>query len=90
MSQKLYIGNLNWDATEDDLKELFADYGEIEEVVIVKDKFNRSKGFAFVTLQDDDQAQNAISNLNGNDFMNRPLVVDVARPSEKKKFFKKF
>lgn len=83
MSKKLFIGNIDWGATEDDLRTLFSKYGELEEVVIVVDKFsNRSKGFGFVTFVNDDDAAKAMSELNGHELSGRELVVNEARPKQ--------
>jgi len=81
MSKKLFVGNIDWNATEDDLKNHFASYGEIEEAIIITDKFtNRSKGFGFVTFTSDEDGDKAVAELNGQDFNGRPLVVNEARP----------
>ena len=64
MSVKLYVGNLPFSITNDELKKLFAPYGEIEESTIISDKFSgRSKGFGFVTLSDDKSAKKAVSEM---------------------------
>ena len=85
MSTKLYVGNLPYSVTEDKLKELFASYGEIEEVVLIKDKFSgRSKGFGFVTLTDEEAAKKAIEEMNGKDIEGRELKVSEARPMEER------
>lgn len=80
---KLYVGNLPYSVTDEDLKSMFADYGQIEEAVIIFDKFSqRSKGFGFVTLADDAMAQKAIEEMNGKEVEGRALVVNEARPRE--------
>ena len=85
MSKKLFIGNIDWGSTEDDLRALFSTYGELEEVVIIVDKFsNRPKGFGFVTFVNDDDAAKAMSELNGHELNGRALVVNEARPSKPK------
>lgn len=83
MSKKLFVGNLSWGATLDELKALFSEYGEIEDAVIITDKFSgRSKGFGFVTFSDDSAADAAVDALNGKEFKERELVVNEARPRE--------
>lgn len=83
MSKKLFVGNLNWSATQDDVQQLFSQFGEIEEAVVINDRATgRSKGFGFVTFKEDDAATKAIEELNGKPFMDRDLVVNEARPSE--------
>jgi RNA recognition motif-containing protein len=85
MSMKLYVGNLPYTITEEDLRKLFADYGDIEEAVIIIDKFSqRSKGFGFVTLADAEMAQKAITEVNGKEIDGRALVVNEARPREER------
>ena len=82
---KLYVGNLPYSVTEEDLKSLFADYGDIEEAVIIFDKFSqRSKGFGFVTLADDEMAKKAIEELNSKEVDGREIVVNEARPREER------
>ena len=80
---KLYVGNLAYSVNEDALRELFSSHGEIEEVVIIKDKFSgNSKGFGFVTFKDDAAGNSAISALNGKDFEGRELKVNEAKPMD--------
>lgn len=81
MSKKLFIGNLPFSASEEDLKKEFAAYGTLEEVVVIKNKFSgRSKGFGFVTLSDEAMAQKAITEMNGKDVGGRQLIVNEAKP----------
>ncbi|MFY8021525.1 MAG: RNA recognition motif domain-containing protein [Bacteroidia bacterium] len=81
----IYIGNLNWTASVEDLRNLFSTYGEVSSVNIVNDKFTgRSKGFGFVEMPDAGSAQNAIDNLNGQSFMQRNITVNEARPREER------
>lgn len=81
MSKKLFVGNLAWGTTEEELQTLFSQFGNIEEAIILKDKFSgRSKGFGFVTLTNDQEAETAVAELNGKDFKGRNLVVNEARP----------
>ena len=77
MNTKLYVGNLSFKASEDEIKSLFSEHGNVEDVFIVKDKYSgRSKGFAFVTLDTPENANKAAEALNGSDFLGRPLVVN--------------
>ena len=81
MSKKLFIRSLAWEATEQDLQDLFAQYGAVEEAIIIKDKFTeRSKGFGFVTYTNDEDADKALKELNGAELKGRALVVNEARP----------
>lgn len=81
MSKKLFVGNIAWEVTDEELNRLFAEYGEIEEAVIVKDKFSgRSKGFGFITFVKDEDADKAIKELEGHELKERPLSVSEARP----------
>ena len=80
---KLYVGNLSYNTSEDDLKELFAAYGEPSSVRIITDRVTRrSKGFGFVEFDDDDEARAAMSALNGKEYSGRALTVNEARPQE--------
>jgi len=77
----IYVANIPWKASEEDLKGLFAEYGEVSSAKIVIDKFTqRSRGFGFIEMRDDKAGQNAINELNGADFMGKNLVVNEARP----------
>jgi cold-inducible RNA-binding protein len=79
MKKKLYVGNLSFEATESDLKELFAQTGSVETVRIITDHdTGRSKGFAFVEMQEG--GDKAIAEMNGRDFKGRALTVNEARP----------
>ncbi|PKO01515.1 MAG: RNA-binding protein [Chloroflexi bacterium HGW-Chloroflexi-5] len=79
----IYVGNLNYKVKESNLKEVFETYGTVDSVKIIQDKISgRSKGFGFVEMPDDSQAQSAIENLNGSEFLGRSLVVNQARPKE--------
>ena len=81
----IYVGNLSFQADEQSLAELFAEYGEVRSARIITDReTGRSKGFAFVEMSSDDDARNAISALNGADYMRRPLTVNEARPREER------
>lgn len=81
MSKKLFVGNIEWGVTDEELKNLFAEYGEIEEAIVVKDKFSgRSKGFGFVTFVKDEDAEKAMKEVEGKDLNGRPLSVNEALP----------
>lgn len=83
MAKKLFVGNIAWSATDDQLRELFGQYGEIEDAVILKDKFSgRSRGFGFVTYVNDADADKAIESLNDYEFEGRQIGVSEARPKE--------
>jgi len=73
--KKLYVGNLDYSVTKDDLSELFAEFGEVVEVTIID-----GKGFGFVEMSEPAEAENAMSDLNGKDLKGRSLKVDEARP----------
>lgn len=78
----IYVGNLNWNMTSEDLQELFAPYGEVTSAKIVTDKFNnnRSKGFGFVEMADDEAARTAISALHDTEVQERKIVVNESTP----------
>jgi len=81
MGKKLYVGNIPYTATEESLHEAFSPYGKVDSAKIIMDRDSgRSKGFAFVEMSTDDEAQQAISKLNGSDWNGRPLTVNEARP----------
>jgi RNA recognition motif-containing protein len=82
IKMNIYVGNLNWNMTSEDLQELFAPYGEVTSAKIVTDKFNnnRSKGFGFVEMSDDDAARTAISALHDTDIQDRKIVVNESTP----------
>lgn len=83
MDTRLYVGNLSFDATEEDLKELFDQAGSVVEVVVMRDKFSgRSRGFAFVSMASQEEANKAISLLNDYEFAGRKLQINEARPKE--------
>jgi cold-inducible RNA-binding protein len=80
MSVRLYIGNLSFDATGDDLREVFSQVGTVEEAIIVtRPGGGRPRGFGFVTMEDDAGAEEAIRQLDGQDFAGRALCVNVAK-----------
>lgn len=76
----IYVGNLNYAVTEDELRNLFQEYGTVSSARVIFDRMTqRSKGFAFVDMPDDSEAQNAIDALNGTEFMGRSMKVNQAR-----------
>lgn len=83
MDNKLFVGNLAWATTEDDLQAYFGQFGTVESVEVLRDKFTgRARGFAFVIMATPAEAQNAIENTEGREFQGRPLKVNIARPRE--------
>ena len=82
---KLYVGNLSFESTENDLQDLFEKHGAVNEVRLMMDRMTgKSRGFAFVTMNDDTQAKAAISALNGHELNGRALNVNEARPREER------
>jgi RNA recognition motif-containing protein len=82
---KLYVGNLSFESTENDLQDLFEQHGTVNEVHLLMDQFtNKSRGFAFVTMNDGGQANAAMSALNGRELNGRALTVNEARPREER------
>lgn len=87
MSQKIYVGNLNYATTEETLANLFSQFGEVVSSIVIKDKMSgQSKGFGFVEMADEGIVQNVISSLNGKDLEGRRLRVNMAE--EKPRQFK--
>src|ERR1700755_207121 len=83
MGTKLYVGNLSFNTTETDLQDMFAGVGPVQEVTLMQDKFTgKSRGFAFVTMSSEADAQKAIAEFNGKTIEGRPLTVNEARPRE--------
>src|SRR2546428_5103499 len=83
MATKLYVGNLPFNTTENELQELFSQAGAVQEVMLMQDKFTgKSRGFAFVTMGSDQDAQKAIAEINGKTLEGRALTVNEARPRE--------
>jgi len=80
MSKKIYVGNLSYNATEDSVREAFAQFGEILSVRLITDSTGRMKGFGFVEMASAQDAAKAIEALNGYSFMGRNIVVSEARP----------
>lgn len=80
---KLFVGNLDWSVTGDDLRTVFAAVGTVADAVVLMDKMTgRSRGFGFVTMSSEDEAKAAVEKLNGSDLKGRKINVNVARPME--------
>lgn len=87
MAKKLYVGNISWDASDQDLQDYFGQFGTVEEAIIITDRMSgRSKGFGFVTMSTDEEAQAAIAGTHEKDFMGRPLTVNEARPPKPREY----
>lgn len=85
MNTKMYVGNLAWSATENDIRELFSQYGTVTEVAVPTDRESgRPRGFAFVSMDSKEAMEAAINALNGKDFLGRPLTINEARPREER------
>ncbi len=85
MSQSLYVGNFPYTTTEDQLRELFAEHGTVESVRIIADRnTGMSRGFGFVDMATEEEAEAAIAALNGTDYNGRALKVNVSRPREER------
>lgn len=83
MEKKIYVGNISFKATEDDVRELFLQVGEVESVKIITDAHTgQPKGFGFIEMSSEEDAKRAISELNGKTFMERTLSVAEARPQQ--------
>lgn len=83
MSKKLYVGNLSYDVTDSALDQMFAAHGTVQSAQVIMDRdTGRSKGFGFVEMSNDQEAQTAITALNGQQFGGRSLTVNEARPRE--------
>jgi RNA recognition motif-containing protein len=83
MQNKLYVGGIPYSSTEEDLRTAFAQAGSVQSVAIITDKMTgRSKGFGFVEMSSDEEAQKAIELWNGKDMQGRKLTVNVARPMQ--------
>ncbi|MFM7672266.1 MAG: RNA recognition motif domain-containing protein [Bacteroidota bacterium] len=86
----IYVGNLSWNLKDQDLANLFAEYGEVTSAKIINDKFTgRSKGFGFVEMANDEQAQAAIAALNGSAVDGRNIVVNESRPKPEGEYKKR-
>ncbi len=85
MSNKLFVGNLSFEITENDLQDAFAAYGTVSEANLMVDRTTqRPRGFGFVTMSTPEEAQKAIDGLNGKELKGRALTVNVARPREER------
>ena len=77
----IFVGNLPWSATEDDLQREFSAHGQVESATIIKDRVtNKSRGFGFVIMNNEAEAKAAVQAMNGKDFAGRPLTVNEAKP----------
>ncbi|HXR82672.1 MAG TPA: RNA-binding protein [Hanamia sp.] len=86
----IYVGNLSWSMTDDDLNNLFSQYGTVSSAKILKEKnTGRSKGFGFVEMQDDDAAKTAIATLNESEVQGRKLIVNESQPRPEGSGYKK-
>jgi RNA recognition motif-containing protein len=85
LGKKLYVGNLGYSVSSSDLERLFSSFGTVESAQVIEDRESgRSKGFGFVEMGSDEEAQAAIRGLNGQDHEGRPLTVNEARPREER------
>ncbi len=85
MTKKLYIGNLPYSTTDESLKQFFSQAGNVVSANVIMDKFSgRSRGFGFVEMSSEEEAQKAIKELNGKDFDGRELLVNEARPMKER------
>jgi RNA recognition motif-containing protein len=85
MEKRLFVGGISFQATEDELKEIFSAVGEVESVKIITDSHTgQAKGFGFVEMASEEDAKKAIETLNGTTFMNRSIVVNEARPQKQR------
>ena len=85
MSNKLFVGNLSFNTTENDLQDAFSAFGTVTETNLMMDRMtNRPRGFGFVTMSTPEEAQKAIEGMNGKDMDGRALTVNVARPREER------
>ena len=85
MSNKLFVGNLSFNTTENDLQDAFSAFGTVTETNLMMDRMtNRPRGFGFVTMSTPEEAQKAIEGMNGKDVDGRALTVNVARPREER------
>ncbi|MEW6410450.1 MAG: RNA-binding protein [Nitrospirota bacterium] len=88
MSTKLYVGNLSFQASESEVKDLFSQAGEVESVRIILDSYtDQPRGFGFVEMSSKADAEKAIAMFNGKEFMGRALTVNEARPQQKRERF---
>ncbi len=84
MSNKLYVGSLSYDTTQESLEKLFSEAGKVESAAVITDKFSgRSKGFGFVEMSSEDEAKKAVEMFNGKELDGRTIIVDEAKPMKK-------
>ena len=84
MSKKLFVGSLSWDTNDEGLNAAFSPFGEISEAIVISDRYTgRSRGFGFVTFNDDEAADKAVEALNGTELDGRTIRVDVAQAKER-------
>ena len=84
---RIYVGNMSYESTEDDLREAFSVHGQVESVTVISDRdTGRSKGFAFVEMPSNDEAQASINEMNGKELQGRALTVNEARPRQERGF----
>lgn len=87
MGTKLYVGSLPYSTTEQELQELFAPHGAVQSAKVISDRYTgQSRGFGFVEMATNEEAQKAITALNGTELGGRTLVINEARPQEKRSF----
>lgn len=85
MDMNIYVGNLPYGTTDEDIKSLFNEFGEVSSVNIIKDRMTgNSKGFGFVEMENDDEGQKAIEGVNGKELQGRSLKVNLARPRQER------
>ena len=84
MSKKLFVGSLSWDTNDEGLRNAFSPHGEISEAIVISDRDSgRSRGFGFVTFDDDESADKAVAALNGTELDGRTIKVDVAQAKQR-------
>tara|TARA_A100001011_G_C13935635_1_gene684991 strand:+ start:26 stop:289 length:264 start_codon:yes stop_codon:yes gene_type:complete len=87
MEKKLFVGGIAWATTEEQLREVFGEHGEIKDLIIIKDReTGRSKGYGFVTMADEESGKNAMEQINGKEIDGRTLRVDEATERKPKRF----
>ncbi len=88
MSNKLFVGSLSWDTTDDSLRDFFAKVGTVSSARVITDKYTgKSRGFGFVEMASDEEAKKAVDELNGKELDGRAIVVNEARPQEPRQDF---
>ena len=84
MSKKLFVGSLSWDTNDEGLRNAFSVHGEISEAIVISDRdTGRSRGFGFVTFDDDESADKAVAALNGTELDGRTIKVDIAQAKQR-------